>query len=476
MKRLLCCFLLLSSAAFAQSLFDVPWQDRSPFIADLRYPEVLEPLREAPVYHLELHISDDLRTVTGRQEVRITSTEKVPLDTVVFRLFPNILGSQMEVTEVVAAGMPVTPTLKQQGTVLSVPLGGVINPGESVTVELEFTLNISDDPQVGYGRLGLYENVLSLAHAYPILAVYENGAWDTSVPPSLADPLHTEMSFYLVRVNAPASQRLVASGVERSRKLVDGRQVVTFAAGPVRDFYLTSSENYQLQRVSIRDVTINSYAPPDLTAGSQQALDYAKAAMKVFGVLFGPYPYRELDIVAVPVAAGGIEFSGIFVVANNYYQRAGSYFELIVVHETAHQWFFGTVGNDQLAEPWLDESLAQYATLLYVENVHGEEAGERFIQRYFRNSWSRVGFREIPVGLPATAYTPQTYSPIVYGRGPLFFEALEQTVGEATQRTILHDYYQTYAWDIADSKDFQAVAEDICNCDLTELFEAWVYP
>jgi aminopeptidase N len=32
-----------------------------------------------------------------------------------------------------------------------------------------------------------------------------------------------------------------------------------------------------------------------------------------------------------------------------------------LVHEVAHQWFYGLAGNDQYRDPWLDEGLATYA-------------------------------------------------------------------------------------------------------------------
>ena len=31
-----------------------------------------------------------------------------------------------------------------------------------------------------------------------------------------------------------------------------------------------------------------------------------------------------------------------------------------LVHEVAHQWFYGLAGNDQYRDPWLDEGLATY--------------------------------------------------------------------------------------------------------------------
>ncbi|MCK7481703.1 MAG: hypothetical protein M0C28_34445 [Candidatus Moduliflexus flocculans] len=39
------------------------------------------------------------------------------------------------------------------------------------------------------------------------------------------------------------------------------------------------------------------------------------------------------------------------------------YMESTVAHEVGHQWFYHLVGNDQLDDPWLDESLTQFVTL-----------------------------------------------------------------------------------------------------------------
>src|SRR5262249_53067531 len=37
------------------------------------------------------------------------------------------------------------------------------------------------------------------------------------------------------------------------------------------------------------------------------------------------------------------------------------YPQFLVAHETAHQWFYSLVGNDQARDPWLDEGLASWA-------------------------------------------------------------------------------------------------------------------
>lgn len=43
---------------------------------------------------------------------------------------------------------------------------------------------------------------------------------------------------------------------------------------------------------------------------------------------------------------------------------------LITVHEVAHQWWYGRVGNDSAVDPWLDEALSTYAEFIYVEEFY----------------------------------------------------------------------------------------------------------
>jgi aminopeptidase N len=47
---------------------------------------------------------------------------------------------------------------------------------------------------------------------------------------------------------------------------------------------------------------------------------------------------------------------------------------VVIVHETAHQWWYSMVGNDQILEPWLDESLADYSEVVYYDEKSGPEA------------------------------------------------------------------------------------------------------
>jgi hypothetical protein len=58
------------------------------------------------------------------------------------------------------------------------------------------------------------------------------------------------------------------------------------------------------------------------------------------------------------------------------------------------------------------------------------------------------------------------------GSGVIEFE---YEMGEARFAEFLRDYVETYSWELATGEAFRQLAEEHCGCDLTDLFEEWVY-
>ena len=94
----------------------------------------------------------------------------------------------------------------------------------------------------------------------------------------------------------------------------------------------------------------------------------------------------------------------------------------------------------------------------------------------WNNRWGRVQFAEIPIGLPSGDYQGVQYSAIIYGRGPLFVDALAKQLGPDKFSRFLKQYYQDYKWQVATTAGFKSEAESVCSCDLAALFEQWVLP
>jgi hypothetical protein len=487
------CLLVISCSIFTPSAtptppgpdpLATPWEDRSIFKAGLIASEqsVLDELLTASIYHIEFKIADNLFHLTGMEEVRYTNAETVPLNEVRFRLFPNILGGEMTISNLKVDGGTVRPKYELEDSLMTVPFSPALEPNQSLVIQMEFAVTVPQTLESNYGVLAYADDVLALAHAYPMIAVYDDEGWNAEIPPESGDVTYADASFYIVRVHAPKEVRLVTTGRDVSRDEADQDQVLTVASGPARDFYLAASPFYEEVSQTLGEVTIRSYAPGKLKDGAQMALEVASKAIEDFSADYAPYPYTEFDIVSTPTLALGIEYPGMIAITSRIYNvnsdyrgtPAGVYMESTVAHETGHQWFYSLVGDDQLDDPWLDESLTQFATLQYYADEYGAN-GEAGFRSSLEGRWANVGNAKIPIGLPVAAYSGQEYGAIVYGRGPLFFVALRDEMGREVFDQFIKDYTESLSWDIATPEKLKSMAEEHCSCDLTPLFEEWVY-
>ncbi len=464
--------------------FAAAWNDRSIFRRGLIQVEqdVVERLPGASVYRITLQISDDLLQVVGHQEVLYTNRENVELNEIYFRLLANTMGGKVVLSSVEVNGQAIEPAYSFENSTARLPLPEPLPPGGQLLIRSDFTVEVGRQSAGNYGLFGYLDDVLMLDGFYPLIPVYDDEGWYVEVPPANADTTFSDVSFYLVRVTAPAHLDIAASGVDVERINEGDRQTLTFAAGPARDFYITASKNFTVVSATVGETTINSYALAGQADRAESVLEFASNAFRTFNRQFISYPFTEFDILSLPIEAMGIEYPGIVGISMVLYepdQKIGAIpshilLESTVVHEVGHQWFYNLIGNDQIDEPWLDESFAQYAAIYYYTNVYGQSAIWN-VRAAWESQWEGIGRPDMPIGLPAGAYTREEYTAIVYGRGPLFISALADRMGQRSFDEFLRDYQQTYKWGISSTDSFKQLAEQHCQCDLTDLFETWVY-
>lgn len=465
--------------------FESDLDDRSIFSSGLieAERESLEQLEDRSSYRMDLELHQDLQNVDGWQEVVYSNREDEPLEEVYFRLYPNISGGSTTISTLKVAGISTEPIYEVEQSALKVPLPSPLQPGEDIHIEMHFSVVLPTEMSGNYGLFGSFDGVVAMQELYPVIPVYDDEGWNIEIPPAHGDLTYLDASFYIVRVTAPENLTLVASGVEVERGEKDDLQIATFAAGPVRDFYLVAVEDYEVTSTSVAETTIFSYAPAMYAQESNTALETAAAALRGFNNRFGAYPYTELVVVATPMQALGMEYPDTIAIALGLFDSeveiaglpSAVFLESTVVHEVAHQWFYNVIGSDQVDEPWVDEALTQYATWTYYLDRHGQESAGGFRDALV-GRWERVEKEAIPIGLPTGDYEPREYGAIVYGRGPLFLEALALEMGQDIFDVFMRSYYENNKWGIGTAANLRQLAEETCACDLSALFDAWVYP
>ena len=446
---------------------------RPEFVADLYlFPD-------ATRYEIELTVDLDTATITGYEHIDYTNTEDDPLDALYLRLFPNTpgYGGAMVTTNIMLDGQPVVPAVELDGSALRLPLDPPLEPGARLDLALDFILTVPTEGDPGYRQLGYYDEVLALANGYPLIPVYDDEGWNVELAPTHGDAVYSDTAFYTVRVTGPADMRLIASGTCTAPAVnPDGSGTWTCVTGPMRDFNAVLAPDYQMESHIVEGVAVNSVFYPWHHQGGEWALDCATEAVRLFSTHFGPYPFTELDVVETPTHAGGIEYPGLVVINSAYYEALSERMEWVVVHEVCHQWWYSLVGNDQVDEPWLDEALVQYSTLLYYENRYGAELAAELLEQVFQRPYEELvkSGRDAPVGLPVAAYSGEDYGPVVYRKGPLYFHALRQEVGDEDFWAILQMYFTLNRYDVATPEDWLAAVEAVTGNEHRAIYERWI--
>jgi hypothetical protein len=461
---------------------DVDMEDLSLFQLALKseFAGDVDAIPDATRYFIQVMLDpDEPDTLTGVQRVRYTNTEDVPLEAVYFRLYPNLpgYGGSMTVDKVTLDGAQVETTLEEGDSALRIPLDAALAPGEVADLTLWFREVLPADTSAGYGLYAYEDNVYALAGFYPTIPVYDDEGWNVEVAPPYGDATFTDTAFYQVQLTVPEELTVAISGsTVETVEHDDGTRTWIAVGGPMRDFYVAMSTDYEVVSEEVDGTLVNSYYRSAQDDGGKLALKYAADALRVFNQRFGPYPYTELDVVATPTKAGGIEYPGAIVVAQGLYSQEGGFFELATAHEVAHQWWYGLVGNDQLDEPWLDEALTSYSTFLYFQETAGKDAASSVKEGVFEEPYraAQANDRDRGVAGPVASFSERDYGTIVYGKGPLFFDALRTELGDDAFFAALRDYLESHRYGVAYPDDLIVAFEDTSGQQIDDLYEFWI--
>ena len=437
----------------------------------------------APHYFIQVRLlPGEIPRLEGVQRVRFTNQEGTSLNELYFRLYPNLpaYGGTAQVSRALVDGQLVDVGHVPDRSAAYIPLAGGLAAGATTDVTLWFSATLPTQVAAGTAGAGLYgfvEGVYDLAGFYPTLAVFDHRGWDLDAGAIFGDSFFADIGFYQVELTAPQGLSVAASGSTLAREEnSDGTTTWRIAAGPVRSFYAALTDRWEVISEEVDGIQVNSYLPVGGAASARTAMGLTTSSLQVFNRLFGPYPYRELDVVPLPTTAFGMEYAGILGLAANFYGESGGGFGIAMPHEVAHQWFFNLIGNDQPEEPWLDESLANYAVYLYYEAVDWPEMQAAMMENVFRYRYDAARNLGIdrPVSGPVLGFDQSNYINIIYSKGPLFLHAVRERIGDAAFFAALLDYAQSYRYSIAYADDFLNALRRHSGTPIEDLIALWI--
>ncbi len=383
------------------------------------------------------------------------------------------------ISRMLVQGKKVEPT--RTGTVLEVPLGaGAASAGTApVRLDLAFELVLPRND----GRMSYDDHALWLGNWLPVLAVKDKAGWHLDPYVPMGDPFYSETADYRLEITLPAGYQPVSTGSDHQSSVTqspDGkRRTYKIGADNVRDFALMiMDQTYRLLETKANQTVVKTwYRTGDNMNQVKRLHQAAVQSLGYFHRTYGAYPYTEYDVVRTGGAFNGMEYPGLVFVDGNHFTRENQFGTAVVAHETAHQWFYGLVGNDQIGEAWLDEGLTEYAALSFLHKAYPRLAEERIARRQMRgtvtaDSYAADGLRPWqPVQEFPDLYS---YSDLVYSRGFSMLWTLREAWGEDQVDEALRRYVSKHRYGVATGKELIAEFSQIAGEDATPYFAYWM--
>ena len=280
-------------------------------------------------------------------DLEVTNRSGAPLEHVDLSVVPRALGFFTLGDPVEVDGHAVEPAWTTTIN-LRVPLDG-LSPGAVAAITVPFRLDVGLAPDAFRARTSAANGVFSFGQWYPIVSTEHEvyGVGDPQIS-------YTAASIRLdLTTTAPLPRDAVACP-----GLVEAPDETgthwTCESTDVRDFSFVVNPRFVRTDARAGDVAVRVYTE---TADGSGTADLAVRALTGLAERYGPYPWPDLVLAEVG-SAGGFSMEYPRAIHLTRDKVADPY---VVFHEVAHQWFYAQVGNDQQAEPWLDEAWADFS-------------------------------------------------------------------------------------------------------------------
>ena len=337
--------------------------------------------------------------------------------------------------------------------ILTVTLEESLFPGDGVTLDISFLTKLA---KINH-RTGVTRNTVNLGNFFPILCGYSQGAFYECVYYSDGDPFFSEQASFSVSFTVPREYTLASTGKIVSEKTLESKKEYTMSATNVRDFAVVLSDCFEMvssrsDGVEVRYYYYNDEQPAAHLAAAQEALGY-------YSSTFGKYPYETYSVVQTGFCYGGMEYPSLVMISDALSENNCVY---TIVHETAHQWWYAAVGNNQVENAWQDEGLSEYSTALFFEahpdyGFTREQIISDALEEYraYYSVYSQV-FGEADTRMTRSLkdyLSEYEYRCIAYDKGAILFDMLRGSIGDKKFFSGLKKYYSAYRYKVAAPED-----------------------
>lgn len=493
-------------------------------------------------YKINATINEKEHVIDATEELVYTNNSPHTLDYVFFHLYQNAFteGSHLhDLWEANNINCEFGPHLKAgdgtrvenlkvdgkiaktelQNTVMKVYLDKPLVSGASVT----FTMNFKTwwDNGTIRRRMQMYDawgfTHYNGVHWYPRISVFDHKkGWD--VDQHLNKELYGDFGTFDVILNFPSNYIVEATGELQNKNEVlppalwakiqiknfankpwgetpsivvpykEGeRKSWNFKAKHVHDFAFTGDPSYRIEEKEVYGIKCIGLVQEPHARRWQNAATYVTKIIKTLSDDFGKYEYPKM--VAAD-ANDGMEYPMITLDGGGDPDYRG-----LLVHEIAHNWFYGMLGNNETYRAALDEGFTQFATAWGLQKIDGDTMvawpdRRPYVQKHHEVStvWDRNFLTryttEVLRGDDKCLNTHSNYFDgaighengygLVYHKTATMLLNLQYTLGDSLFKSAMQHYVEKWKFCHPYFEDFRAAISEHVGTDMDWFFDQWL--
>ena len=482
-NKLICVFVILSIIALGVALLLIPNKNN-----------------KNTTYNIDATVSEN--KLKGELNLEYINNNNFDINELYFCLYPNAFKNeeniqnttvsdrvneaypdgfnkgQIDIIEVLFNDKKIDFTLEKNEQILKI-ITPLIKKENSADIKIVFNEILPESPS----RFGFGENTYNFGNWYPVLCPFIDGKPYKCIYTSIGDPFFSECADYNVTLTLAPEFRIGTSGQILKKEIVDPTKTKWSLKGEnIRDFAFIISDKYNVLTKQAGNTFIYSYYLNDDEIG-KKTIEIAENALRIFNNIFGEYPYSSLCIAESDFYIGGMEYPNlVFINTDLYNTSAIEALEEVIVHEIAHQWWYGVVGNNEIEEAWLDEGLTQYSVALYYENLYGKERYKSFLQE--GEIYSKVVFdilNDSDINFTKNIERKTTefehwilYDALTYDVSALMLDEVRDKIGDENFFESIRNYYENNKYKNATKNDFINSMSSSCQKNIEGIIRPWL--
>jgi hypothetical protein len=451
-------FLRLENAGGTGGIEVIPQESKKEAEVHAFTPKEIQPGSKSD-YDMKLAMNKD-GLFTADVKITITNTSDETWSDVKFYFIPNMFTAttspniekpvKIDIKSVKIDNTHMKYTLEED--TLHIPLQEEVPQSKSVIFQMNYQFTMSET----MGRFTEFNQNFYLAHWYPMVPTYRNG-WNKQPYNELGESYHTPFSKFKLEYDIPEGYTIMTTG---ENSFPSGKKNVIHAEN-VKEFYVGVMKKPQVVQRDVENVKIRLFGIKESEEMLEKMLTIATDALTYFSRTIGPYPHNQLDII---LDGPGMEYPGIVTVGAS--DGKEEYIRETIVHEIAHQWFYGVVTNDPYFHAWLDEGITSFATNLFFL-PEGEQ--ELMYKDLF-------GIPEqMPSNLPLRDYDRGTSVNSIYRQASMKLATIfNEQGGKEKAEQFLKEYVRLYSYKEVDTAEFVRFMKFYLNVEDDLLFKDWL--